>query len=83
MNSKNREIDGEEGSSFVQKHMAEHHQGQQKNFTGKVIKTNKDSFSRQIREGVYIRRCNKEMLNSKTEWFQPPLYRVRNEVVRE
>ena len=45
--------------------------------------TNKDCIGRQVREGVLIRRSNKQMMNSKSEWFQPPIYRIRSEVIRE
>ena len=82
MAGENRE-ETEEGSSFARKHMEEHHPGLQSRFTAKVVRTNKDSFSRQIREGVYIRRCRKKMMNTKSEWFQPPLYQIRNEIVRQ
>ena len=82
-NSRNRETTRDDGASFMHRHMEDHHKGLQKKFTGKVTKANTDSFSRQVREGVYIRRCRKEMLNSKSEWFQPPIYRVRSEIVRE
>ena len=62
--------------SFMRKHMEERHLGEEENFTAKVTHTNKDSLTRQVREGVLIRRSMKEIMNSKTEWFQPPLYRI-------
>ena len=84
MNSGNRRTTGEEeGTSFVHRHMEQYHRGSQSRFRAKVTKANNDSFSRQVREGVLIRRCRREMLNSKSEWFQPPIYRVRSEIVRE
>ena len=64
----------------MNKHMKENHEGEVDNFTAKVTHVNKDSLTRQIREGVLIRRSKKTLMNSKTEWFQPPLYRVRNEI---
>ena len=70
-------------SCFARKHMEQCHPGRTSKYRAKVTKTNKDSMSRQIREGVLIRRSRKEMLNSKSEWFQPPIYRIRSEVVRE
>ena len=63
--------------------MEQRHQGKQSRFRAKVTRTNKDSFSRQIREGVMIRRAKRETLNSKSEWFQPPIFQMRSEVVRE
>ena len=83
MSSQYREAEGEEGASFVRKHMEEHHPGMRSSFRARVTKTNKDSFSRQVREGVLIRRSSRVMMNSKSEWFQPPIYRIRNEIVRE
>ena len=83
MNSGRREGTGEDGSSFVHKHMEECHQGVQGRFMAKVTKVNRDSLSRQIREGVLIRRCQREMMNSKSEWSQAPIYQIRSEIVRE
>ena len=73
----------ERESTFVRRHMEEYHQDMEADFRGKVVKQNKDSFSRQVREGVLIRRSTKDMMNSKSEWFQPPIYRIRSDVVRE
>ena len=65
----------------MKKHMDERHVGEEKDFAAKVTHINKDCLTRQVREGVLIRRSMKEIMNSKTEWFQPPLYRIRNEIV--
>ena len=65
---------------FMKKHMKDKHQGQTENFTARVTHINSDCLSRQVREGVYIRRSKKKILNSKTEWFQPPLYQIRYEL---
>ena len=83
MSSEHRKGAEESESSFVRRHMEQHHPDTGSSFKARVTKTNKDSFSRQVREGVLIRRSSKEMMNSKSEWFQPPIYRVRNEIVRE
>ena len=72
-----------EGESFMSKHFEEEHGGEQKKFKAKVTHTNRDCLTRQIREGILIRRTTKPLLNSRTEWFQPPLFRVHSEVVRE
>ena len=69
-----------EDESFMNKHMRDHHVGEEDSFAAKVTHFNKDSLTRQIREGVLIRRSKKTLMNSKTEWFQPPLYRMRNEL---
>ena len=83
MGSVNREGTEEREASFTHKHMEKCHQGRESKFKAKVTHSNKDSLGRQVREGVLIRRSNKEMMNSKSEWFQPPIYRVRSEIVRE
>ena len=55
----------EEGdTSFVRQHMEQHHPGMESRFRARVTRTNKDSFSRQVREGVLIRRSDKKMMNS-------------------
>ena len=80
----NEKREGEDDeSSFIKKHMTTHHEGMQSKFTAKVTHTNKDSFSRQVREGVLIRRSRKTLVNTKSEWFQPPIYKIQNEIIRE
>ena len=69
--------------SFMCKHQAEKHAGQQPTFDGKVTGMFRDCLSRQVSEGVQIRRCAGEnIMNSKSEWHQPALWRVRSEVER-
>ena len=72
-----------EDESFMDRHFQEDHGGEDRQFTAKVTHTNRDCLTRQIREGVLIRRTQKPLLNSRTEWFQPPLFRIQSEVVRE
>ena len=69
--------------SFMRKHEVEEHEGRTAEFDAKVTHTNRDCMSRQVREGVMIRRSKQPILNSKTEWFQPPIFRVVNEIIRE
>ena len=69
--------------SFMSKHEKERHEGRQAKYKAQVTHTNKDCMTRQIREGVLIRRCQNPILNSKTEWFQPPVFRIRNEIIRD
>ena len=68
--------------SFMRKHEVEMHDGNEVSFKARVTHSNKDCLSRQVREGVLIRRCRGPIMNSKAEWFQPPLFKVLNEVVR-
>ena len=72
-----------ETESFMTRHYQDEHRGEEKKFTAKVTHTNKDCLTRQIREGVLIRRTTQPILNSRTEWFQPPLFRIQSEVMRE
>ena len=83
MGSEHREGTEEREAGLAHKHMERCHQGMESRFKGRVTHTNRDCIGRQVREGVLIRRSNKEMMNSKSEWFQPPIYRIRSEVVRE
>ena len=70
-------------SSFVKKHMVEFHGGREGRFQTKVTHTNKDSLTRQVREGVLITRAGDSVMNTKSEWFQPPLFRLQSHIVRE
>ena len=69
--------------SFINKHQVEKHHGMQADFTAKVTGQFRDCLTRQISEGVSIRRSSRTILNSKSEWHQPSLWRVQNEIVRD
>ena len=71
------------GESFMAKHQQDRHFGAAADFKAKVRCCFKDCLSRQVAEGVHIRRCENELLNSKAEWHQPALWRVRSELSRE
>ena len=68
--------------SFMKKHQAEKHAGVEPNFEARVTNVFRDCLTRQVSEGVSLRRSNVEVLNSKSEWHQPALWRVQNEIVR-
>ena len=53
------------------------------NCTPEDESTTKDCLTRQLSEGVHIRRCEEEVLNSKAEWHQPALWKVTSELCRE
>ena len=72
-----------EPESFMHKHQQAKHYGAEADFKAKVKYSFKDCLSRQVAEGVCIRRCEKEVLNTKAEWHQPALWRVRSELSRE
>jgi hypothetical protein len=67
----------------MKKHQAEKHAGVEPNFEARVTNVFRDCLTRQVSEGVSLRRSNVEVLNSKSEWHQPALWRVQNEIVRD
>ena len=64
------------------KHQSTHHVGQPVEYSAEVIATFNDCLSRQVAEGVEIRRCEHAVMNTKSEWHQPALWRIRSEVER-
>ena len=56
------------------------HNGELPDFTRKVLKSFTDPMSRQINEGVNIRRSGAQAINSKLDFYQPSTYKVRREV---
>ena len=56
------------------------HGGAEPDFKYSVLKTFKDPLSRQVCEGVNIRRLPGGVLNSKLEYFQHGTYSMRKEV---
>ena len=73
---------GEE--SFMDKHMEKEHSGMERDFQPKVVKANNDCLTRQIREGVHIAKygVRHTLLNSRSEWHQPSLYRIQSQIVK-
>ena len=69
-------------SSFIKKHQEECHPGQMASFSAKVTGRSKDCLTRQVIEAVQIRKSEFPVLNSKTEWHQPALWRIQNEIYR-
>ena len=66
--------------SFMFNHQKECHNGEPADFTRTVLKTFKDPMSRQISEGVNIRRSGALAINSKLDFYQPSTYQVRRQV---
>ena len=66
--------------SFMHKHQATNHPDLAGSFLAKVTGSYRDCLTRQVTEGVNIRRCEYQILNAKTEWHQPALWRIRSEV---
>ena len=70
------------GTSFMLKHQNKEHHGSPGSYTAKVNATAKDCLTRQVREAVHLRRSSAHILNGKTEWHQPPLFRIQSEISR-
>ena len=51
-------------------------------FRAKVTARTRDCLTRRVREAVLIRRSQSPILNSKSEWHQPGLFTVQQEVER-
>ena len=68
--------------SFMKKHQTRRHHGLAGDYTAKVTGSSRDCLTRQVREAVMIRRCQVPVLNSKTEWHQPALWQIQNEIYR-
>ena len=73
---------GQNDESFMTKHMEAYHDGKEADFIARVTHANRDCLTRQIREGVLIRKGEFNM-NTKSEWHQPSLYSIHSEIIRE
>ena len=77
-----KKYEGVKEDSFLQKHQVEKHFGRPAVYTAKVTGNFKDCLSRQVAEGVEIRRCAANLMNTKSEWHQPPIWRIQSEILR-
>ena len=64
------------------KHQENYHQGMQGAYTAAVTASGSDCLTRQVREVVHIRRCEVNVMNGKTKWHQPALFRIQSEIER-
>ena len=71
-----------DASSFMHRHQVEKHGGAPAEFEMRVVRGFKDPMSRQVTEAVMIKNHQGQLLNSKAEFYQPPLVRVRSEIVQ-
>ena len=60
----------------------EKHDGEAVEFHMRVLRSFKDPLSRQVTEAIMIKNHRGEILNSKAEFHQPPIVRIRNEIIR-
>ena len=72
-------LNKKKAESFIHQHQLEAHGGSEPDFNVKVVKSFKDPMSRQIFEGVKIRRSNSK-LNTKLDFYQQATYSVRREI---
>ena len=71
--------------SFMFKHQNDFHNGEPARMKLSCVKSFKDPMSRQISESVHIfktQESGKILMNSKSEWRQPSLIEMREEVIR-
>ena len=68
--------------SFMHRHQEEFHKNEAPDWSFKVVKSFKDPLSRQVSEAVLIKNHKGILLNSKSEFHQPPLVRIRQEIIR-
>ena len=68
--------------SFLTKHQMAKHQGIEAEYSAKVTGQYNDCLTRQVTEGVFIRRCEANIMNTKAEWHQPPIWKVQSEILR-
>ena len=69
-------------ASFMHMHQMEKHGGSPAKFKIQVVKSCRDPLTRQVTEAVIIKNHRGELLNTKSEFHQPPLVRIRSEIVR-
>ena len=77
-----KKYEGGKTDSFLYKHQQDKHQGGEALYSAKVTGTYKDCLSRQVAEGVEMRRCTSNLMNTKSEWHQPPIWRIQTEILR-
>ena len=68
--------------SFMFNHQKDKHNSLPANFKSQIIRSYSDSLSRQAGEGIFITKMSGEILNSKSEFYQPSIVKVRREVTR-
>ena len=67
--------------SFINSHQSQAHNGAHPEYSVKVLKSFQDAFSRQVYEGVYIRRNPNQPLNTKLDYYQTSTYNMRREIL--
>ena len=64
----------------MKEHQVVKHNDEPANFKAKVLQSFRDPLSRQAAESIFISRTQGEILNSKSEFHQPSLIKIRREI---
>ena len=75
-----KKLERKEDSSFMFRHQVEKHNSRPVEFEMKVVRSFRDPLTRQVTEAVMIKNHRGELLNSKAEFHQPSLMRIRSEI---
>ena len=76
-----KKLEKEDESSFMYRHQREKHGSNPVEFEMRVVKSFRDPLSRQVTEAILIKNHQGELLNSKAEFYQPSIVRVRSEII--
>ena len=76
-----KKLERKDPNSFMYKHQLEKHGSDPVEFKMNVVRSFRDPLSRQVTEAVLIKNHRGELLNSKAEFHQPSIVRVRTELV--
>ena len=68
-------------NSFMFRHQSEFHNNEPPDWSFKVVKTFKDPLSRQVGEAMLIKNHQGILLNSKAEFHQPPIVKIRQQII--
>ena len=63
-------------------HQTSKHDGLPSNFKSEIVRSYSDCLSRQAGEAIFINKMSGEILNSKSEFYQPSIVTIRREISR-
>ena len=79
---KNRTSKKLQDQSFMFQHQTSKHDGLPSNFKSEIVRSYSDCLSRQAGEAIFINKMSGEILNSKSEFYQPSIVTIRREISR-
>ena len=68
--------------SFMFQHQVSKHDGLPSNFKSEIVRSYSDCLSHQAGEAIFINKMSGEILNSKSEFYQPSIVTIRREISR-